>query len=371
MLNRNKIISGVIIASTVIGGSAPQVVYADDSEFQISSEDNWVHYTKDSSGKTWEYCNLEGGGIMVDGTFDIDSYMEVPETLDGKKVVFIDRVAKVVSGREYKAENDKRPLVTKIKLPSTVKKIDCYAFAGCTNLTDVEMPENVEVEGGTLDSFANIRINGKLHSKNFNSGWNTIGTDKYYLNSNGNLQTGWMDLNGRRYYFYSSGQMATGFINLGNGSFYYLDPTTGDNMGNLVTGWKSTQEHWYYFNLAGQGDKEKGFMQTGWLYNNGSWYYFYSNGQMATGFINLNGAYYYLDESNSGSIGIMKTGWQYMNDSWYYFNRKGDPGYEGMMRKGWQKIDGTWYYFYYGDGKMAQDTWIDGYYVNSSGAWVG
>lgn len=40
------------------------------------------------------------------------------------------------------------------------------------------------------------------------------------------------------------------------------------------------------------------------------------------------------------------------------------------MKKGWQKIDGIWYYFYGGDGTMAHDTWINGYYVNSNGAWV-
>ena len=91
---------------------------------------------------------------------------------------------------------------------------------------------------------------------------------------------------------------------------------------------------------------------------------------MATVFINLNGAYYYLDASSSSRVGILKTGWQKINGYWYYFNKSSDNGGEGMMRKGWQFIDGNWYYFYFGDGKMAASTWIDGYYVNASGAWV-
>lgn len=36
---------------------------------------------------------------------------------------------------------------------------------------------------------------------------------------------------------------------------------------------------------------------------------------------------------------------------------------------GWRYINGNWYYFY-SDGYMAHDTEIDGYHVNSSGAWT-
>ncbi len=40
------------------------------------------------------------------------------------------------------------------------------------------------------------------------------------------------------------------------------------------------------------------------------------------------------------------------------------------MNKGRKNIGGNWYYFYYDTGRMAAGTWIDGYYVNYSGAWV-
>ena len=39
------------------------------------------------------------------------------------------------------------------------------------------------------------------------------------------------------------------------------------------------------------------------------------------------------------------------------------------MQTGWKWIEGSCYYFYE-DGHMASDTWIDGSYVNGSGAWV-
>ncbi|OOM81963.1 putative membrane protein YttA [Clostridium puniceum] len=36
---------------------------------------------------------------------------------------------------------------------------------------------------------------------------------------------------------------------------------------------------------------------------------------------------------------------------------------------GWRQIDGKWYYFN-ADGYMAHDTTIEGYYLNSNGAWI-
>lgn len=36
---------------------------------------------------------------------------------------------------------------------------------------------------------------------------------------------------------------------------------------------------------------------------------------------------------------------------------------------GWRNINGNWYYFY-SNGYMAHDTTIEGYYLNSSGAWT-
>lgn len=48
-------------------------------------------------------------------------------------------------------------------------------------------------------------------------------------------------------------------------------------------------------------------------------------------------------------------GWWYMQGNSYY--------------TGWNLINDKWYYFY-SDGYMAKDTWIDGYYLNISGAWI-
>lgn len=382
MLNKKKIISAAIsisMAATCV--ISPQLAYAyeDENSEYYQIEGYGAHYAQDKNQRTWFYSNLKNGTIALCGTQDVASYLEVPETLDGKKVTLIAQIVRGTS-RFQPEYGKKEAIVTKIKLPQTVKIIEGTAFLLMKNLQDIEMPQNVKMPESVFANCPNVRVNGKINNtninaptdtRNLNSGWNQIGNDRYYVNSSWKLQTGWMDLNGKRYYFYGNGQMAVAFINLGDDSVYYLDPTPGDNMGNLITGWKSIDNNWFYFNLTGKNGRDKGFMQTGWFYNNGSWYYFYGSGQMATGLINLgNDSYYYLDQSNGSSMGIMRTGWQKINGYWHYFNKSASEGIVGIMKKGWQKIDGKWYYFYYDNGRMAYNTWIDGYYVNSSGAWA-
>lgn len=54
--------------------------------------------------------------------------------------------------------------------------------------------------------------------------------------------------------------------------------------------------------------------------------------------------------------------WKSNSTGWWYA--------EGSSwANGWRQIDGNWYYFY-SDGYMATDTTIDGYYLNSNGAWT-
>ncbi|GEP63143.1 hypothetical protein CBE01nite_09110 [Clostridium beijerinckii] len=57
------------------------------------------------------------------------------------------------------------------------------------------------------------------------------------------------------------------------------------------------------------------------------------------------------------------TGWKYIDNDWYYFNS------DGVIRSGWVNDNGNWY-FCYAHGQMAHDTTIDGYYLNSDGAWT-
>lgn len=65
---------------------------------------------------------------------------------------------------------------------------------------------------------------------------------------------------------------------------------------------------------------------------------------------------------DNGNGSYTMNDWQYIDNTWYYFNQ------DGYMCTGWIPVNGKWYYCY-GNGAMAQDSWIDGvYYVGSDGA---
>ena len=173
--------------------------------------------------------------------------------------------------------------------------------------------------------------------------WQKLGTKWYYFNTSGVMLTSWQKLGAKWYYFDASGAMLTGWQKLGT-KWYYFNAG-----GAMLTGWQKLGTKWYYFNAGGA-------MLTGWQKLGTKWYYFESSGAMVTGWKQIGTKWYYF---NAG--GVMLTGWQKLGSDWYYFNAS------GVMLTGWQKLGTKWYYFYY-NGKMAHDTYIGRYYLDSNGA---
>ena len=64
-----------------------------------------------------------------------------------------------------------------------------------------------------------------------------------------------------------------------------------------------------------------------------------------------------------GDLGA-RPGWYLDETVWYYTQ----PDFT-LAHLGWLQIDGVWYYFG-ADGQLAVDTVIDGYYVDTNGAWI-
>jgi len=60
--------------------------------------------------------------------------------------------------------------------------------------------------------------------------------------------------------------------------------------------------------------------------------------------------------------GKVVTGWDTTSGGWRYYNS------DGVMSLGWKQIESDWYYFN-ADGRMAQGTFINGYYINDYGKW--
>lgn len=226
------------------------------------------------------------------------------------------------------------------------------------------------------------------------SEWLTYNGKKYYFDDAGWMVTGWQKIDGKWYLFSGSGAMQTGWQWVGGKCYYlaesgimaedtWIDGYYVDASGAWVpgktkdevqqkAGWVSSGNRWWYRHADGSYTQsgwekingkwyyfdEEGWMVTGWQKDQGIWYYLASSGAMQTGWQKIDGIWYYL-----ASNGAMQTGWQKIGGEWYYLASS------GAMLTGWQQIGGTWYYLT-ASGAMAANTWIDGYYVDASGAWI-
>lgn len=186
----------------------------------------------------------------------------------------------------------------------------------------------------------------------------------YYKETAGNYSTGMRYIDGSWYYFTADGVMKTGWVQYG-GNWYYFNAS-----GAMKTGWLQLGGKWYYLNLDGtmavgtfkadgevyRADKS-GKMITGWVQEGGKWYYALPNGILMLGNYTIDGVPYYFTDD-----GAMGTGWFQGKNGWYYANAS------GVLSLGWKQIGGNYYYFYK-DGHMAQETFIDNYFIGESGIW--
>lgn len=109
--------------------------------------------------------------------------------------------------------------------------------------------------------------------------------------------------------------------------------TTTPTSPSVTSGWvKDSNNKWSYTNADSTKFK-------GWLPFNGSWYYLDNDGIMVTGWKNINNNWYFLDSSS----GAMRTGWIEDGSSWYYCNEL---------------------------GIMLLNTYVGGFKLGPSGAWV-
>jgi hypothetical protein len=100
--------------------------------------------------------------------------------------------------------------------------------------------------------------------------------------------------------------------------------------GNVATGWKEINGAWYNFDSDGK-------MKTGWVKDtDGKWYNLAPSGEMRTGWVqDSNGKWYDLALS-----GEMKTGWiQTADEKWYFADSS------GVMQTGIVEVQGNLYAF--------------------------
>ncbi|MCC8065692.1 MAG: hypothetical protein LIO94_01120 [Clostridiales bacterium] len=183
--------------------------------------------------------------------------------------------------------------------------------------------------------------------------WLTVKGKTYYVDSNGYRVTGWAKINKKYYYFKkSNGVMRTGWLAI-SGKKYYLDPETGAR----VTGWVTVDGSTYYLQKK---SSVAGVMATGWKKLNGEYYYFDpTTGAMQTGWITVNGNTFYLNKN-----GLRQTGWITVKGKTYYLQKKSSP--VGVRATGWKKISGKYYYFSK-NGVMQKNKTIGRYILGEDG----
>lgn len=149
----------------------------------------------------------------------------------------------------------------------------------------------------------------------------------------------------------SQGTSQTGNVNNTNSS---TNQSTGVESNTTsaavkINQWTQVNGNWQYNDSTGQP------VRNVWIQN----YYLQGDGNMATGWIIINGNWYYF-----GNDGAKKTGWQYVNDEWYYLDQ------DGKMETGWIKDASGKYYYLNTSGVMSHNTVIDGYKLGTDGAWL-
>jgi len=125
--------------------------------------------------------------------------------------------------------------------------------------------------------------------------------------------------------------------------------------GNIV--FKAQAETPYFVS----NDSElRNVIKDGWNKIGDSWYYVKADGTLITGWHNYNGTWY-----NLSSEGKMNINWFKDTDGRWYFLKD-----SGAMVIGWlEDKDGKWYYLK-NNGSMAQNEYIDGYYLDYNGTWI-
>lgn len=159
-------------------------------------------------------------------------------------------------------------------------------------------------------------------------------------------------------------QIGPGITNYNYNSNYGPGSFTGQQkqiVGNQEMGWHVDNRGRYY--NTGNGN----YLANMWALIDGKYYRFDANGYAyvyAWFKDNQNNSWYYL-----GANGEMYTGWQNVNGIWYYLNPQRGTNYGVMLSNTVAQINGK-YYAFNQDGSMISNAWYNGRYYGADGAQV-
>ena len=184
----------------------------------------------------------------------------------------------------------------------------------------------------------------------YNEGWNTVGSDYYYLKSGAPYVNRWLSSGGSYYYFGADAKLViNGWIN-SNGTDYY------------ISGAKVATSQWATFE-GGRVylGKDGTITRNGWAADGTTYYYMGADGHPVTNtWAKAGSTYYYMGADGKVATNCLVPA----DDPTYYV------GKDGKVANGWQVVDGAYYYFG-SDYTMVRDNWVkyNGYwfYMDANG----
>ena len=223
-------------------------------------------------------------------------------------------------------EYDKSLLSNNVYSALTTGKTICQGYA----MTAYKMLNLAGIENKIIIGYLNevshgwnlVKLNGKWYQLDVTN--NDVANNKYFLVNDKTLRNDGFTWEANDYPICDENYEATS-----NSSISVLNNSTqnitqnkqeSNNYGQTSNGYKT--------NVDGK-----------WYSSNGSWYFL-------------------------KNTGIYATGWNIIDNKWYCL------GNNGVMQTGWIYSSGKWYYCYPVRGDIATNSIINGYRVDSSGAWI-
>ena len=148
------------------------------------------------------------------------------------------------------------------------------------------------------------------------TGWQAIdGYWDWFASPSGEMvRSDWCYDGGRKFFLDWEGHMATGLFEVEDGKYYYFNTSHDGTYGAMLTGWISSGGYYHWF------DPADGVMAVStWVTDGGKRYYVDMDGQMVTGFYDVDGVTYYFNEKHDGTYGAMADHQTYINGEMYMY----------------------------------------------------
>lgn len=284
---------------------------------------NWLIY---NAHYDYTFSNYNASGVLIQGAGVCDSYSKAYCLLLSKVGIENKRITGIATNSAGEVGGHAWTLV---KVDGQWYHVDC-TWDDPGNSGDASV-SGWEENGYFLvgDSFikqSRTFDDESISADNNCVGWIEMGNETYYYGSDGKRAIGLTTIDNDTYFFNNDGIMLTGLQEIAGRTYYF-----SEYYGSMQTGWKyfDDESGYRYFN-------DNGEMLTGWYTEEDKTYYFFTNGLVASGLQEVDGAIYLFSLYN----GMQKNTWWYEEGKGYYY-----LGADGKAATDFTVIDGNTFFF--------------------------